>query len=112
MDGNVLAPGYAVYDTWSFHYENDGVDEDDDGKVDQGTNGLDDNGWYVNAITGAIQYSGQVNGPINGPDDVGERETAPPYDKPLRGIQVILRVFEHDSRQIRQVSVDQHFVPE
>ena len=23
-----LAPGYAVYDTWSFHYENNGVNED------------------------------------------------------------------------------------
>ena len=23
-----------------------------------------------------------------GPDDVGERETVPPYDKPLRGVQV------------------------
>jgi len=30
----------------------------------------------------------------NGPDDVGERETAPPYDKPLRGMQVIMRVYE------------------
>src|SRR5262249_14436075 len=28
--GNQLAPGYAVYDTWSFHYENDGVNEDND----------------------------------------------------------------------------------
>jgi len=22
--GDQMAPGYAVYDTWSFHYENDG----------------------------------------------------------------------------------------
>ncbi len=28
--GNPLAPGYAVYDTWSFHYENNGVNEDSD----------------------------------------------------------------------------------
>ena len=28
--GNQLAPGYTVYDTWSFHYENNGVNEDDD----------------------------------------------------------------------------------
>ena len=26
--GNQLAPGFSVYDTWSFHYENDGVNED------------------------------------------------------------------------------------
>ncbi len=47
-----------------------------------------------------------------GPDDVGERETVPPYDKPLRGVQVLLRLYERDSRQMRQVSVNQSFVPE
>jgi prepilin-type N-terminal cleavage/methylation domain-containing protein len=108
VNGNALAPGYAVYDTWSFHYENDGVDEDGDGIVDQGTNGLDDKGYYYDTLSKTIKYGG----PINGPDDVGERETAPPYDKPLRGVQAILRVYERDSRQIRQVSVTQHFVPE
>jgi hypothetical protein len=68
--------------------------------IDEGTNGLDDFGHYPAA---AIAL---------GPDDVGERETAPPYDKPLRGIQVILRAYERDSRQIRQVRVNQHFMPE
>jgi hypothetical protein len=47
-----------------------------------------------------------------GPDDVGERETRPPYDRPLRGVQALLRIFERDSRQIRQVTVNQNFVPE
>jgi len=50
--------------------------------------------------------------PRLGPDDVGERETVPPYDKPLRGIQAVLRLYERDSRQVRQVSVNQSFVPE
>ena len=44
-------------------------------------------------------------------DDPGERETAPPYDAPLRGIQVTLRAYEPDSRQVRQVNVKQTFVP-
>ena len=26
--GNQLATGYAVFDTWSFHYENNGLNED------------------------------------------------------------------------------------
>jgi hypothetical protein len=121
-----LAPGYAVYDTWSFHYENDGVNEDDDEiengiwqrdnhngvgtpLIDQGTNGLDDYGHYYDPSIDKTKVIADVR---NGPDDVGERETAPPYDKPLRGIKVILRLYERDSRQIRQVSVDQHFVPE
>jgi len=105
-----LAPGYAVYDTWSFHYENDGLDEDKVNGVDQGTNGLDERdprlGGAVDAVDNALDV------PINGPDDVGERETTPPYDKPLRAVQVVLRLYETDSRQIRQTSVNQSFVPE
>jgi type II secretory pathway pseudopilin PulG len=111
--GDQLAPGYAAFDTWSFHYENNGLNEDrfrlvgsnwqdDDALTDEGTNGLDDPGNYSD---GAFLTR-------LGPDDVGERETAPPYDKPLRGVQVLLRLYERDSRQIRQVSVNQSFVPE
>jgi hypothetical protein len=88
----------ATYDTWSFHYEHDGIDQDKsqgawrDG-VDQGSNGFDDDGQ-------------------NGVDDVVERETSPPYVAPLRGIQVRIRVYESSSRQIREVSIQQSFVPE
>jgi hypothetical protein len=107
--------GYpCVYDTWSFHYENNGIDEEaqltayanavapatnglpqfaawQTPVIDQGTNGLDDDGF-------------------NGVDDAGERETAPPYDTPLRGIQVKLRVYERDARQVRETSVTHSFV--
>ncbi len=107
VHGVPLAPGYAVYDTWSFHYENDGIDEDNSGVVDQGTNGLDDVGNYYDPTTGNIVPDTRL-----GPDDVGERETTPPYDKPLRGAQVLIRAYERDSRAIRQVRVTQHFMPE
>ncbi len=92
-DGNPLAPGYSLYDTWSFHYENNGLDEDGDNLFDEGTNGFDDDLAY-------------------GVDDVGERETMPPYDVPLRAMQVKLRIFELDTQQIREVTVGQHFVSE
>ena len=96
------------YDTWSFHYENDGINQDLDrapraGEVvppapqqpwwnamDQGTNGLDDDGF-------------------NGVDDDYERETGPMYNVPLRGVKVSLRVYERDARQIREVSVTHSF---
>jgi hypothetical protein len=107
--GNPLAPGYAVYDTWSFHYENNGVDEDADTRIDQGTNGLDDIDQKVNAPTNQIDMGDAA---VFGVDDVGERETTPPYDKPLRGAQVIVRAYEPDARSIRQVKVNQHFLPE
>jgi hypothetical protein len=126
--GNQLAPGYAVYDTWSFHYENNGVNEDadeaedadNDGvatwqlddnngqgtpSIDEATNGLEDTGHYLQ--NGAVVQDIRL-----GVDDDGERETAPPYDKPLRGVQVLVRVYEPDSRAIRQVRVNQHFMQE
>jgi len=89
---NWRTPTYC-YDTWSTHYERNGVNEDGDALVDEGTNGFDDDG-------------------INGVDDVGERETSPPYPVPLRGIRVTIRAIEPDLRQIRQVSVISDFIPE
>jgi hypothetical protein len=126
-----LSPGYAVYDTWSFHYENNGVNEDNDEvangawsaagsggtpSIDEGTNGLDDFGHYVNpTIDPVVNPPWKTMSPpavLLGVDDNGERETAPPYDRPLRGLQVLIRVYEPDSRAIRQVRVNQHFMPE
>jgi type II secretory pathway pseudopilin PulG len=118
---DLLDYDYCTYDTWSFHYEHDGVNENlaletalgENSIIDKGTNGLDDVGEYLNSATGQfVKPTAAQPQILLGPDDVGERETAPPYDKPLRGVQVILRLYERDSRQIRQVSVDQHFVPE
>ena len=71
----------CVYDTWSTSYEI--------GK--RGTNGFDDNN------------DGVV-------DDPGEWEYPPPYSAPLRGIQVKIRVFDPDSRQVREITVVQEFV--
>jgi hypothetical protein len=83
-----------VYDTWSLHYEYNGTPEV--GNIaglptDAGTNGFDDNG------------DGVV-------DDILEKETQAPYPVPLRGIQIKIRVFEPDSRQIREVTIVQDFL--
>ncbi len=61
------------------------------------TNGFDDPG-----------NSGVANGIV---DDDDEKITSPPYPAPLRGIQVKIRVFEPDSRQIREVTIMQDFLP-
>lgn len=124
-----------VYDTWSMHYENNGLNEDGDATsrvetpvgsgifvasattpyiavhnpsnaneqplVDEGTDGFD--GWGEYEVPAAIRL---------GVDDRSEFETAPPYNTPLRAVQVRLRVYEPDSRQIREVTVRQSFVPE
>jgi len=88
--------GPRVYDTWSLHYENDGVKQvgNVSGLVtDAGTNGFDDDG------------DGVVDG-------WSEQETQAPYPVPLRGIQIKLRVFEPDSRQIREMTIVHSFLPE
>jgi type II secretory pathway component PulJ len=98
-----------VYDTYSFHYENDGVRQNTapnttGAVIDAATNGFDDNG---NGVIDDIVYTGEPDGTRV---DSGENETAPPYPIPLRGIQVKIRVFEPDSRQVREVTVVQDFL--
>ena len=83
---------YATYDTFSSHYEANGLDEDGDGNIDEGTNGRDDN----------------TNGVIDEPQ---EAETSPPYPYPLRGIEIRIRCYEPSSRQVRQVTIHHTFVP-
>ena len=94
-----------TYDTWSTHYETNGIDEDGVGGADQGTNGADDNvpTRYAGLVPAQLQ-----EGVI---DDVGEQETSPPYPYPLRGIEVRIRCYEPSSRQVRQVTVRHTFVP-
>jgi len=89
-----------VYDTWPNVYERDGIQQQAgraiipaNTTIDPATDGFDNDG-------------------INGTDDDGERETAPPYAFKLRGIQVTIRAYEHDTRQIRQTAVSSSFVPE
>jgi hypothetical protein len=97
-----LAPsnGYSTYDTWSFHYEHDGIRQPGasiPGVIDAGTNGLDDN---------------PNNAATYGVDDMSERETSPPYPYPLRGLRVKIRVYEPGSKQVREVTIAHSFVPE
>lgn len=72
-----------VYDTWSTQYE-----------AVRGTaaNGLDDNS------DGVI-------------DDAGEQSAPPPFNLPLRGVQIKIRCFEPDSRLVREITVVQDFLP-
>lgn len=87
---NALA---SVYDTWTTHYERDGVDQDGDSIVDEGTNGFDDN------LQGGI-------------DDPTEQEMPPPYAHPLRAVQITIRAFDPDFQEVREVTVTQDFVIE
>ena len=87
-------PGNSnVFDTWTTFYEHDGLDQDGDTLVDEGTNGLDDGGPAA-------------------PDDDSERETRPPYPYPVRGIKITMRLIEKTTQQVHQSSIIQSYVPE
>jgi prepilin-type N-terminal cleavage/methylation domain-containing protein len=104
----------GVYDTWSTHYEANGLDEDGDGVPDDGTDGIDNDGdGKVDEPPVDVSGSGANDGnAYNEPgDDPGELETSPPYPYPLRGIEVRIRCYEPASRQVRQVTVRHTFVP-
>jgi len=94
----------AVYDTWSTHYEYDGINQDGDNITDEGTDGFD------NPVSSSpYQHDASTAAGENGIDDFNELEAPPPYAFPLKGVQITIRVFEPDSRQIREVTIVQDF---
>lgn len=102
----ITAARAAVYDTWSTHYEYDGINQDKDDLTDEGTDGFD------NLVTSAPYKHGTSGTGANGIDDFNELEAPPPYASPLKGLQITIRVFEPDSRQIREVTIVQDFQAE
>ena len=80
-----------LYDTFSTHYEVIGA-----GSTPAPISGFDTNG----------------NGVVNDYGTGGENTTLPPYPMPLRAIQVKIRTFEPDSNQVREMTVEQSFLPQ
>ncbi len=130
------ATGVRVWDTWSTHYESNGIDDGNAagiplGSIDEGSNGLDDDGdgkvdespYDFNSdgdyldnedknSNGRLDAGEDTNGNgILDQDDPGELETLAPYRFPLRGIEIRLRCYEPSSRQVRQVTIRHSFVP-
>jgi hypothetical protein len=75
--------GFATYDSWCQGYE----------FASNSVNGFDNDG-------------------NNGVNDAAERITSPPYPVPLRGVQIKIRVYEPTSRQVREVTVTETFLPD
>lgn len=91
-----------IYDTWTEEYEMDGIDQTPSGfpghgVADEGRNGTEES------------LLGMPNNNSNVVDDYYERETVPPYDRRLQGMEVILRLREASSNQVRQASVVTNF---
>jgi hypothetical protein len=77
-----------VYDTWSNTYDN----------VPFPNTSIRPNDGFDNGGVGIV-------------DNDAERAFPTPYSAPLRGVQVIIRIYEPDSRQIREVTIEQDFLP-
>jgi len=90
--GTVKTYALPTYNTWSTHYETNGQNDDDDPTIDQGRDGLDNNG----------------NGLV---DEDLERETSAPYPVRLKAIEIRIRCCNPRSRQIRQTTIRHAFVP-
>jgi type II secretory pathway component PulJ len=78
---------------------------------DTGTNFYDYVGRTDTNVLGGLSNNGFDDvgaGVVDGPS---ETVAPPPYPAPLRGIQVKIRTFEPDSRQVREVTVVQDFLP-
>jgi type II secretory pathway pseudopilin PulG len=96
MAAGHTAIGYT-YDTWATSYERDGYSQKGTAEYDLATNGVDD-------VIGGV-----TNGLV---DDPLERDTVPPYNYPLRGLQVKIRVYEPGTRQMRQATIVADFIHE
>ena len=81
-----------IFDTWSTSYDRDGIDQFNDGQIDTGSDGVDNNG---NGIT----------------DEAVENEVPPPYPTPLRGIRITVRTIDPSTRQVAQAVVSADFTP-
>lgn len=93
-------PPYPTYDTWSLHYEYNGIDDDPtsdlnadgvlDHIIDQGTDRRDNNS------------NSSVDEPL-------EKELPPPTYSPLSGIEIRIRAIEPLTRAILQLTIRQGF---
>jgi hypothetical protein len=102
-----------VYDTWSTHYDTSPVMRQwiTKSTLPDPTNGFDDFNYYFAAPQGSIAAGAKGYLYGYGPDHQFESVFPPPYPCPLRAIQVKIRAFEPSSRQIREVTIEQDFVP-
>ena len=106
---NFTTPTYC---TWSYHYEFDGLGEKrsnarlGDSLDNNGNGQVDEAGEDLVVDEGTDLLDNNGNGAI---DETAEFETAPPYNVPVRGIEIRLRCYEPQGKQIRQVTVRHAF---
>jgi hypothetical protein len=91
--------GSATYDTWPAGYE----------------------AWLYNAANSGTPISSNQafdgmdsigSGASGGVDSPNERLTSPPYPVPIRGVQIKIRTYEFSTKQVREATIEESFVPD
>lgn len=108
-NGNTVAILQPTFDTFTTHYERDGYQQirltgsegtrwsgPGGAAVDLGRDGLDSPGIYGGGA-GTLQQLGA--------DDIGERETLPPFMATPKAVQISIRLGNPVTRQVEQASV-------
>jgi prepilin-type N-terminal cleavage/methylation domain-containing protein len=94
--------GYGTYDTWCSGYE----------YYSHSPYSFFSSSYDVFYGTTPNATKGFDTDGANGVGDPNERTTCPPYPVPLRGVQIKIRVYEPISRQVREVTIAETFVPD
>ena len=76
-----------TYSTWTKDFENDGIDNDQDGLIDEGSDGLPSGNGM--------------------PDMRNDADSAPPYNFPVSAVQVTLRTASFDADRLQTRATDQ-----
>jgi hypothetical protein len=92
-----------VYDSGCFGYENEGIYHF------VVRNGTTTTTTDVNGGTSTNGMADYTANPVV--DNLGEWITCLPYPVPVRGMQIKIRCFEPDSRQIREMTIEHDFLP-
>jgi hypothetical protein len=101
------AHAYLVrtYDTWSTHY-----DKEYNPQMWSPPYVAPPSSYEPLSVAGGPTSGFDITGK-NGPDGPTTSLFGPPYPYPLRAIQVTIRAMDPDSRQVREVTVVQDFLP-
>ena len=101
----------VYYDTGTPAYESNNRDDDGDGLIDEGRDGIDNGGGGFDELPAAFDANG--NGIIQaGEVNNGEAEVPSPYTVPIRGLRVLVRGIEPVTKQVSQVTVTESLVAE
>ena len=102
----------VYYDTGTPEYESNNVDDFGNGLIDEGADGIDnDADGLIDELSVAVDTNN--NGTIeDGEFILGESDVLAPYNVAIRGMRVVVRGIEPQTKQVSQVTVTESLTTE